>query len=172
MNEPEKQQHGMGKSMIFASWIVLLALLTLFFNDFLESQHNPNQSPQGQQAGERKEVTLERNRAGHYIANGSINGIEVVFLLDTGATDVAVSETLARRLNLQRGLPVVIRTANGTVNGHTTRLKNVRLANIERHNVPATINPGMLAEDEVLLGMSFLKHLELTQRGSNLTIRQ
>lgn len=172
MTDPEKQQHGMGKSMIFASWIVLLALLTLFFNDYLQNQHNPNQSPAGQQSGASKEVTLERNRAGHYIANGTINGVEVVFLLDTGATDVAISESLARKLNLQRGLPVVIRTANGTVNGHTTRLRSVALANIERQNVPATINPGMLVEDEVLLGMSFLKHLELIQRGSSLTIRQ
>ena len=172
MSDPEQQQSNIGKSMIFAGWIVLLALLSLLFSNILDKQNNPNQALVGRTSGEVKEVSLEQNRAGHYIANGTINGIEVVFLLDTGATDVAVSSSLAKQLQLRPGLPVAIQTANGTVTGHTTRLRSVTLANIERQNVPATINPGMQAEDEVLLGMSFLKHLELIQRGNNLTIRQ
>lgn len=158
--------------MLFGSWIVLLALLTLLFNNILDKQNNPNQALEGRVVGDGREVTLERNRAGHYVADGSINGIEVVFLLDTGATDVALSSQLARRLGLPRGLPVTIQTANGTVTGYATRLQSVRLANIELHNVTATINPAMQAEDEVLLGMSFLKHLEMSQRGNTLTLRQ
>jgi len=172
MNDPEKQQSSLGKSMIFAGWILLLALLSLLFSNILDKQHNPNQALMGRTSGEVQEVTLEQNHAGHYIANGTINGVQVIFLLDTGATDVAVSSALAKRLQLQPGLPVAIQTANGMVSGHTTRLRSVALANIERQNVPATINPGMQAEDEVLLGMSFLKHLELIQRGNSLTIRQ
>ena len=172
MTDPEKQQHGIGKSMIYASWVVLLALLTLLFNNILDKQHNPNQALQGRTTGTVNEVVLERNRAGHYVANGTINDAEVVFLVDTGATDVAVSASLAQRLQLQPGLPVAIQTANGEVTGHTTRLRSVRLGNIEQQNVAATINPGMQANDEVLLGMSFLKRLELIQRGNSLTIRQ
>jgi aspartyl protease family protein len=172
VKDPQKEQHALGKTMLFASWIVLLALLTLLFNNILDEQRNPNQALEGRVVGDNREVTLERNRAGHYVANGSINGMEVVFLLDTGATDVALSSQLARRLGLRRGLPVTIQTANGTVTGYATRLRSVRLANIERHNVSATINPAMQDEDEVLLGMSFLKHLELTQRGNTLTLRQ
>jgi len=172
VNEPEKQQRGMGKSMIIASWIVLIALLTLLFSNILEKQHNPNQALEGRSIGQVREVTLQRNRNGHYIANGTINGVAVVFLLDTGATDVAISTALAKRLRLQPDLPISVQTANGTVTGYTTRLQSVTLANIRQRNVPATINPGMQAEDEVLLGMSFLKHLELIQRGNSLTIRQ
>ena len=103
MSEPDKQQRGMGKSMIIASWIVLLALLTMLFSHLLDQQHNPNQDLQGQGLGQVKEVSLQRIRDGHYIANGSINGVPFVFLLDTGATDVAISTALARRLQLQRG---------------------------------------------------------------------
>ena len=172
MNEPEKQQRGMGNSMIIASWIVLIALLTLLFSNILEKQHNPNQALEGRSIGQVREVTLQRNRNGHYIANGSINGVAVVFLLDTGATDVAISTTLAKRLQLPKGVPIMLQTANGNVTGYTTRLQSVTLANIRQQNVPATINPGMQAGDEVLLGMSFLKHLELSQRGNSLTIRQ
>ena len=172
MSDPEKQQHSLGKSMIYASWVILLALLTLLFNNILDKQHNPNQALQGQTVGGISEVSLERNRDGHYVANGTINGVEVVFLVDTGATDVAVSPALANQLQLQRGLPVAIQTANGEVTGYTTRLRSVTLGNIEQQNVAATINPGMQVEDEVLLGMSFLKHLEIIQKGNSLTIRQ
>lgn len=172
MSEPEKQSQGLGKSMIYASWVVLLALLTLLFNNILDRQHNPNQTLQGQTVGGVNEVSLERNRAGHYVANGTINGVDVVFLVDTGATDVAISPALAKRLRLQAGLPVAIQTANGKVTGYATRLRSVMLGNIEQQNVAATINPGMQAEDEVLLGMSFLKHLQLVQQGNQLTIRQ
>jgi len=172
LSEPDKQQRGMGKSMIIASWIVLLALLTMLFSHLLDQQHNPNQDLQGQSLGQVKEVSLQRNRNGHYIANGSINGVPVVFLLDTGATDVAISTALARRLQLQRGPAIGLQTANGTLTGYATRLRSVRLANIQQQDVQAIINPGMQAEDEVLLGMSFLKHLELIQRGDTLTLRQ
>ena len=158
--------------MIIASWIVLLALLTLLFSHLLEQQYNPNQALEGRSLGAVKEVALQRNRDGHYIANGSIDGVAVVFLLDTGATDVAISPALARRLRLQEGPAISVQTANGTLTGYATRLRSVRLANIQQQDVPAIINPGMRAEDEVLLGMSFLKHLELIQRGDTLTIRQ
>jgi len=65
-----------------------------------------------------------------------------------------------------------VETANGTLTGYAPGLRSVRLANIQQQDVQAIINPGMQAEDEVLLGMSFLKHLELIQRGDTLTLRQ
>ena len=116
------------------------------------------------------QVTLQRNRAGHYLAGGQINGQPVVFLLDTGATDVAVPETLANRLGLERKYRSVSRTANGNVTIWSTRLDSVNLGGILRRNVRASILPNM-AGNEVLLGMSFLKHLELVQRGDALTLR-
>ena len=108
---------------------------------------------------------------GHYVADGSINGVSVTFLLDTGATGVAMSARLAQRVGAPRGQPVVTRTANGNATGYLTRLRSVQLGAIEQNNVPASIAPG-LATDEVLLGMSFLKNLEMIQRGDTLTLRQ
>lgn len=157
--------------MIFAGWVVFLVLLTLLFNNWLENQHNPNDNvvTATDDTG-MVEVILERNRYGHYVANGEINGLAVTFLLDTGATDISIPVSIAARLELTKGAPRHYQTANGTIVTYATRLDSVRLGGIERRDVRAHINPGM-QRGEVLLGMSFLQHLEMVQRGERLTLR-
>ncbi len=171
MNRSGETERQLGKGMIYAAWILALGLLTWLFSGFLDYQRNPNRHVEAS-ADDRGniKVTLQRNRAGHYLAGGQINGQPVVFLLDTGATDVAVPETLANRLGLERKYRSVSRTANGNVTIWSTRLDSVNLGGILRRNVRASILPNM-AGNEVLLGMSFLKHLELVQRGDALTLR-
>jgi len=162
----------LGIGMAIAMWVVVLGLLTLFFQDRTEKWHNPNQNLQTRQTGGGvRELVLTRNRAGHYVANGSINGEPVVFMLDTGATDVAIPGAVAERLRLKRGRPMVYQTANGAVKVYRTLLDEVALGGIALRGVRASINPAM-RQEEVLLGMSFLKHLEFTQRGNTLTLRQ
>lgn len=162
----------LGKGMITVTWLVVLGLLTWFFNQWLDSAHNPNQQAQSQLSTEGvREVMLVRNRSGHYVASGTINGVSVEFLLDTGATDVSIPETLARRLQLTRGSPMPAFTANGTITTYATRLDTIELGGIELRDIRASINPFMQGED-VLLGMSFLKHLEFTQRGNTLTLKE
>ena len=161
----------LGKGMIVAAWIGVAALLTVLFDGYLERQSNPNASPQTRAEAGAREVVLERNRQGHYVATGRINGTRARFLLDTGATDVAVPGALARKLDLERGRAVRARTANGDVVAYATLLREVALGDIVLRQVRASIIPQMPGE-EVLLGMAFLKHLELIQRGSELTLRQ
>ncbi len=162
----------LGRWMMVAAWVLLLGILTLFFSEYLERQYNPNRQPVGSLGPDGvRQVVLVRNRAGHYVADGAINGRRVTFLVDTGATDVAVPLGLAQRLGLPRGPAVTSRTANGTVRTWRTRLDEVRLGPIRMRDVRASILPGMKG-NEVLLGMSFLKHLELVQRGGELTLRQ
>jgi len=167
-----KSPQRIGKGMIVVAWLLALGLLTLFFNDFLDKQHNPNQdlNTQYNQDGTR-EVILQRNRSGHYVTKGTINGQPVVFFLDTGATIVSIPEPVARRLNLQRGVEMLANTANGTVTTYSSELDSVAVGEIELYRVRASINPQMQG-DEILLGMSFLKHLEFTQRGNTLILRQ
>lgn len=172
MNSPEQQQRKIGKSMVFAMWLVLLALLTLFFDKYLGDQQNPNQQVVQRQAADgSREVVLKQNRYGHYVANGRINGQQVTFLLDTGATDIAIPENVANRLGLERGRQVTFQTANGLARGYATRLDSVSLGHIRLTNLPASINPNVMG-DEILLGMSFLKQLELNQKDNILTLRQ
>jgi len=162
----------LGKIMAYITWFLVLGGLTLFFNNWLEKQHNPNQDVNSAITSEGvKEVQLTRNRAGHYVATGLLNTEPVDFLLDTGASDIALPTAIAQKLNLSKGQPIIYRTANGSVVGYMTTIKRVKLGDIEVFDVAAGINPG-LEENFVLLGMSFLKQLEFTQRGKTLTIRQ
>ncbi len=158
--------------MTVLAWIVLLGLLAAFFGGWMEKLNNPNQQVRTEvRADGVREVVLRQNRAGHYVATGAINGHRVTFLLDTGATSVSVPASVASRLGLKRGSPLRANTANGVVTTYFTRLDKVRLGEIELDNVRADINPHMRGED-VLLGMSFLRKLEFTQRNRELTIRQ
>lgn len=160
-----------GRVMVFAAWVVGLALLVMLFNGLIERRGNPNPDPVAQlsQAGV-PEVVLRRNRAGHYVTGGRINGKPVVFMVDTGATDVALPLELARRLDLTLRPGGISVTANGRVETWRTRLASVDVGGLILRDVRASVLPNMPG-DEVLLGMSYLKHLELIQRGDTLTLR-
>ena len=153
-------------------WLVFLALGVFFFSDFLDNQYNPNQSLQTLYGEEGvREVVLQRNKFGHYVTSGEINGQPVTFILDTGATGVAVPSAVAKRLGLRRGQAYRTQTANGTAVSYAARLDRVSVGGIELKDVLAGITPGLQTE-EILLGMSFLKYIEFTQRGDTLILRQ
>ena len=171
MSQPEEQQRRIGKIMVGAMWLLLLGLLTLFFNNVLEEQYNPNQQIASVQRDGQQEIVLQRNKFGHYVASGMINQQPVVFMLDTGATDISIPQKVAQRLGLQRGRPITYQTANGPAVNYATQLDSVSLGHLTLNHLPASINPNVNQED-VLLGMSFLKHLEFSQKGDTLTLRQ
>ncbi len=171
MTDPAEQQRRWGKLMVGAMWLLLLGLLTLFFSDVLDKQHNPNQHIANARPGEQQEIVLQRNKYGHYVAPGMINRQPVVFMLDTGATDISIPDKVARRLGLERGRAVTYRTANGPAINYATELDTVSLGNITLYNLRASINPNV-DHDDILLGMSFLKHLEFSQKGNTLTLKQ
>ncbi|MDV5862980.1 TIGR02281 family clan AA aspartic protease [Pseudomonas mendocina] len=160
-----------GRVMWVLFWGTGLLLATHFFGNWEERQRNPNQTPQSVHGEGFVEVSLTSSRQGHYLVGGEINGQKVTFLLDTGATQVAIPSAVAERLGLQRGAPIIISTANGRATGHRTRLESLRLGDIELRDVAALIAPGMDGED-VLLGMSALKQLEFSQKGGTLVLRQ
>ena len=157
--------------MTILGWLVMLGLLTVYFSKYLEKQNNPNQDLVYIEGEQFKEVVLKRNRYGHYVASGMINNRPVVFMLDTGATDIAIPEKVARRLNLKAGVRIPVDTANGTIDVYATSLDRVSLGAIELRNISGNINPFMDG-DEILLGMSFLRHLDFSQKGDQLLIRQ
>jgi aspartyl protease family protein len=169
MEQPQNPHRRSGVAMLIIAWVLVFGLAYWFFSGWEARQYNPN--PQALLQKQSGEVTLKRNREGHYVAEGEINGTRVAFLLDTGATQVALPVSLARRLELKHGPAVTLSTANGTVIGYETRLQSVRLGSIEMHDVGAVVTDGM-ANGTVLLGMTFLKHLEFAQREDRLILRQ
>lgn len=162
----------MGHGMLIISFALGLGLLTLLFDGVLDRQANPNRDPQFRftDTGVR-EVVLERNRQGHYVADGTINGIPVTFLLDTGATDVAIPDSVARAAGLSAGYAGQASTANGVVTVYSTSIEELILGNIVLQDVAASITSSMDG-NTILLGMSALSRVEFTQQGSTLTLRQ
>jgi aspartyl protease family protein len=156
-----------GVAMLWIAWLLLLGGGWWVADHWLAQQANPNQQPVITANGE---VVLQRNRDGHYVADGEINGHKVTFMVDTGATSVALSSRLARVIDVKRGVAIQVDTANGLALGYQTRLNTVRLGDIVVHEVSAVFSDGM-TDDMVLLGMSFLKHVEFTQRANQLTLR-
>jgi aspartyl protease family protein len=161
-----------GKVFIWLAWIIGILMLTFLFDDVLDSKYNPNNQPQVSlnDAGQ-AEVILKQNRQGHYVVRGGINEEQVVFLLDTGATQVSIPAHIADKLQLQSNGSYFVQTANGRVKVYSTVLEQLSIGNIFLYNVAANINPAMKS-NEILLGMSALKRVDFSQTGKQLILRE
>lgn len=161
-----------GTGMFILAWLVAILLLVGFFSGVLEKQENPNQKPVTREGlSGKKEVILQANRQHHYLVNGQINGQQVVFLLDTGATHVAIPAKLAKKLDLIKGQRQTVITASGRSIAYQTTINSLRIGDILLQDIHASINPDMPGE-VILLGMSALRELEFTQTGDALILRQ
>ena len=156
--------------MMTVGVVLGMVFLTFFFGGVEENRRNPNSSPSSLIHTESIEVPLKRNRQGHYLLVGQINGEDVEFLLDTGATDVVVPASTARRLGLPYGTRARAMTANGPVTIYQTRIDELHLGKIRLTNIDASINPNM--GGAILLGMTALGQIEFSQQADTLTLKQ
>lgn len=116
-------------------------------------------------------VVLTADSRGHFITTGTINGATTTFMVDTGATSIALDVAEAKRLGLnytagQKGLG---RTASGIVVMYAFQLDTVRVGDITLHQVDAAVLEGA-GIGQTLLGMSFLKRLDMKRQGTTLTL--
>ena len=134
----------------------------------LIGQHYRNASATASYSG--ASVTLAADPRGHFFIEGSINGQPMRFLVDTGATMVALPARDAVRMGIdyQRGLQGQTRTAGGVVTVYKVTLDSVRLGGIEARGVDAVVIEQGL--DIALLGMSFLNRLDMRQEGRTMTL--
>lgn len=110
---------------------------------------------------EKRRLTISKGAAGHYWVTGSVNGNSVPFMVDTGATTIAMNADQARRLGLDfknNGTPVMVSTASGTEQAWRVYLNSVKLGAIEVLGVDAMVLDGQFPRD-ALLGMSFLSRV-------------
>jgi len=154
-----------GTFMIIIGWLLLGGLVWLAMDGWVTRQEVPN-ADVSMVAGE---VVLLRNRAGHYLAPGEINGVPVTFLVDTGATGVALSSDVAQAVGARPGLALRTNTARGETVSYATRLASVGLGGMTTHDVAGTIVPEM-TDDTVLLGMSFLSRFQVTMRDGEMRL--
>jgi aspartyl protease family protein len=121
-----------------------------------------------------REALLEADQRGQYAAGVLLNGVPVTMLIDTGATEVCVSASTARRLGLSPsgGRNRLMQTANGQSTATPTVLRNVSLGGLYLDDVEALILAPEAGEVN-LLGESFLKRLlSVEQRSGTLVLRQ
>lgn len=119
----------------------------------------------GEAASAGQVIVLPASQGGHFVAQGQINGRQVQFVVDTGATNVALSQSEANRIGLdwKNGPRSLTQTANGTVPVHQVMLSSVKIAGIEVANVRATVVPAEMPM--VLLGNSFLDRFAMRRDG-------
>lgn len=120
-----------------------------------------------------KEVHVFRNQRGMYTTVGSINGMPVSFLVDTGASMVAMNADQARRLGIDfrvDGDPATVVTASGRAEAWKVRLDSVKVGDLEVKRVDAVIMDGE-EPSTTLLGMSYLGKLDINNDGQLMTLR-
>ncbi len=115
-------------------------------------------------------IVLTAGSGGHFMTQGAINGNAIQFMVDTGATVVALSQGDAERMRLdyKAGRPVRMSTANGVTQGWHIKLNSVRIGEVEIYEVDAVVTPQ--AMPFVLLGNSFLTRFQMQRDNDQMTL--
>ncbi|MDR0380113.1 MAG: TIGR02281 family clan AA aspartic protease [Candidatus Accumulibacter sp.] len=116
------------------------------------------------------QIVLTADTQGHFFATGYINGASVRFMVDTGATLIAIGASDARRIGLDpgKGTRMLIDTANGRVSASRIKLDSVRVGDVVLNNVDAAVHSSELPV--VLLGMSFLNRMQMQRNAGTMTL--
>lgn len=150
---------------MIGAWTVAFALLFVAFSYREQAKSVWKQVTQDFSDEPRTEaggiVRIPRDDSGHFIAKAQVNGRDVAFLIDTGATHTVFPEAMARDLGIdvdKSGFPSVSSTANGNVMDWRATVASLRVGGIVRNDFPVRVTEGKL--DEALLGMSWLSTLK------------
>jgi len=127
--------------------------------------------PANSDGGPNSPVTLYADANGHFLGNLSINGVSLKYLVDTGATTVALNSGDAKyaKIDYEKGQRVNMSTANGVVSAYLVTLNTLKIGTIVLNNVQATVNEGG-SPAVVLLGMTAQNRLDLKRENSILTL--
>lgn len=126
----------------------------------------------GGDGGGAQTTSLTADSNGHFITTGTVNGATVRFMVDTGATSVALGASDARRANvsLANARPIMVQTANGVTQAWLVTLDSVRVGDVTLNQVEGTVHQHDLPV--ALLGMSFLNRMEMKRDGHTMTLRK
>lgn len=118
------------------------------------------------------EERIYKDGSGMYRTTGFINGLPVDFLVDTGATSVAMNNKEARRLGIDYfvdGEPAYVQTASGVTEAYRVKLKTIAVGQIKFSNIDAVVIDGD-SPTVVLLGMSFLGRLSVKHKNEVMSL--
>jgi aspartyl protease family protein len=115
------------------------------------------------------EIVIPRSRNGHYYIDGTINGYSTTFMVDTGASTVAIDPKIARAARLPDGYAATFGTASGPAQGENVPRQSVSIGGVRIDDVTIAVIDGI---GEVgLLGQNVLRHLDVTQAGGEMILR-
>jgi len=117
-------------------------------------------------------IVLPAGPGGHFFTQGAINGRAVVFVVDTGATSVVISQSEADSIGLKYrdGVRGTANTANGAVQAWRLTLNSVRIGDVQVFNVDAVVMPASMSQ--VLLGNSFLTRFQMKRDNDTMTLEK
>ncbi|WGT63027.1 retropepsin-like aspartic protease family protein [Variovorax paradoxus] len=117
-------------------------------------------------------IVLPADSRGHFMTQGAINGRPVTFMLDTGATSIALSAADAQRIGLDysKGQRVQMNTANGVSSGYKLRLQSVRVGDVEVYDIDAIVSPQPMPF--VLLGNSFINRFSMRRDADQMVLEK
>lgn len=153
---------SLGKIMLV--WAIMIGLAVWFLQEWLNAKNNPNA---GVVRSENNELRLAPGPYHQYYVDGAINQHKVTFLVDTGASNVSVPAAVAKKSGLVGRGKYWASTANGNVQVESTRIAVLTVGGFTLENIEASINPNM-DDDLILLGMSAIKYLRLSQEGDTI----
>lgn len=121
-------------------------------------------------SGKGNRIVLNAGTGGHFLTAGQINGRAVQFMVDTGATSVAMSAADAERTGIKYkdGQPVRLSTANGVTQGYRVMLSSVRVGDVEVYDVEAVVSPQPMSH--MLLGNSFLTRFQMLRENEQMIL--
>jgi aspartyl protease family protein len=116
-------------------------------------------------------VSLYADQAGHFFGNLSINGVSLKYVVDTGATTVALNSGDAKfaKIDYEKGERITMSTANGEVSAYLVKINTLKIGTIILNDVVATVNEGG-SPPVVLLGMTALNRMNMKNESSIMTL--
>ena len=153
---------------MMAFWLALAGALYAGFS-WYEQRQRAALEPYVEGGGE---LVIPRQRDGHFYVRGEINHQPVAFLVDTGASSVAISSAVARAAQLPEGRQITVRTANGTREARLVHGVPVKAGPLVHNDTSVTVGLDMGAPEGALLGQSFLRHFDVQILSDRMVLRQ
>lgn len=144
-------------------WCAVMGILYVLMAHYL----NPKQA----QVIANGNLVINRSQDGHFYTTGKINGLDVKFLVDTGASLVSVSEKFAQKARIVGGVATTFQTANGEQPGRVVGNVGVSIGPITVNNVKVGVGLRMRDEDQALLGQSFLSKFDVKIGKDQMTLQ-
>lgn len=123
--------------------------------------------PEPRKESPKAELILKQRSSGHYFVDGEINGKQITFVIDTGASVVSLPSFVAEAADIDCKNDMLMDTANGTVNACTAVIPEFRFGHFQLKDVDAIIAPNL---SQPLLGMNILQHFKVAQESGQMRI--